>query len=190
LGPILRSLVRTSLLGVVAATIPLGFACSGGGPEKVDAGDWVAEVCDAAIDFENELQESAESLQVLAEGDPDEIKEAIDQFSNDAKETIDGFVKEVEAVGKPDIDGGDEGIEAIRDHADDEKKAIDDFRDDVNDLDIDDEDDFRDEVVEILSEGPDLDLRERLEDIEADEVDQLVESIDADSDCSAALFSS
>jgi hypothetical protein len=101
----LRSLVRTSLLGVVAATIPLGFACSGGGPEKVDAGDWVAEVCDAAIDFENELQESAESLQVLAEGDPDEIKEAIDQFSNDAKETIDGFVKEVEAVGKPDIMG-------------------------------------------------------------------------------------
>src|SRR5687767_2898396 len=87
-GLFLRSLVRTSLLGVVAATIPLGFACSGGGPEKVDAGDWVAEVCGAAIDFEAELQESAESLQVLTEGDPDDIKHAIDQFSNDAKETI------------------------------------------------------------------------------------------------------
>ena len=190
MGPILRSLVRTSLLGVVAAAIPLAFACSGGGPKKVDSGVWVADVCDAAIDFEDELEESAESLQVLAEGDPDDIKEAIDQFSSDAREAIDGFVNEIDDIGQPDIDGGDQVIEAIRDHADDEKRAIDDFRDDVNDLDIEDEDDFRDEVVEILSDGRDLDLRARLQEIDEDEVDQLVESIDADSDCSAALFSS
>jgi len=190
MGANVRFSVRTSLLDVIAATIPLSFACGGDNLDKVDADDWVADICDAADDFNDDLERSAERLQVLGEGDPDDIKEAIDKFANDAKEAIDGFVKQVQDIGQPDIDGGGKVVQAIRNHARDEQRAIDDFRDEVNDLDIDDEDDFRDEVVKILSEGPDLDLRDRLEDIDEDEVDDLMGEIDEDSQCSAALFSS
>ena len=186
----MRFSIRTSLLGVIAAALPLSVACGGDSIETIDADDWVADVCDAALDFEDDLANAGEGLDVLEDGDPDEIKDAIDEFTDEANETIDKFVKEIEGVGQPDIDGGRDVIDAIRDHADDEKGAIDDFRDDVNDLDDEDEDDFRDDVIDLLDDTEEFDLRDRLEDINENDVDDLIDDIDADSACSSALFSS
>ncbi|MBK6318640.1 MAG: hypothetical protein IPF51_07665 [Dehalococcoidia bacterium] len=45
--------VRSGAFAAIAAVSALGFACGGGGSlEKVDAEDWVADVCDKAIDFD------------------------------------------------------------------------------------------------------------------------------------------
>lgn len=174
----------------MATALPLSVACGGSSPEKIDADDWVADVCDAALDFEDDLAQSGEGLDVLEDGDPDEINDAIDEFADEVNGTIDDFVKEVEEIGQPDIEGGDKVIRAFRDHAKDQKGSISRFRDDVKELDDDDEDDFRDDVIELLDDTEDFDLRERLEDIDENDVDDLIDEIDADSQCSSALFNS
>ncbi|MBK7725729.1 MAG: hypothetical protein IPI33_10980 [Dehalococcoidia bacterium] len=117
--------VRSGAFVAIAAVSALGFACGGGGSlEKVDAEDWVADVCDKAIDFD---EASSDAIQPLAEADEDdagELKDAIDDLVKDMTKAIDVFVEDIEDVGQPDIDGGDKVIAAIRDHAKDEKKAL------------------------------------------------------------------
>ena len=180
---------RLGLVAIAAAVLPFA-ACGGSDLEKVDAEDWVADVCDRALDFDDDLNDAAADLAVIEDGDPDEIKDAIDAFVDDASDIIDEFVKDIEDIGQPDIEGGDQVIKAIRAHAKDEKDQLTKFKDEVNDLDDDDEDDFRDDVISVLEDTEDLDLRDRFEDIDERDVDDLIDEIDADSDCSSALFSS
>ena len=61
---------RTFVLGAVLAITPvLGGACGGSSLEKVDADDWVADVCDAALDFQDDFLDAAGGLDVVEDGD-------------------------------------------------------------------------------------------------------------------------
>jgi len=187
--------VRLLLRGGFALTLPaLAVAlasCGGDSPEKVDAEDWVADVCDRAADFEEEFIDAGEPLNDIDDrSDPDEIKDAIDQFVEDASDIIDAFIKDVEEIGEPDIDGGSDVLKAMKEHADERKDILARFRDDVNDLDDDDEDDFRDGVFDLLDDVDDPDFRDRLEDIDERDVDDLIDMIDEDPACAGTLFSS
>lgn len=188
----MRLLLRSGLAFAGLSSAALLFASCGGGDslEKVDADDWVQDVCDEAVDFEEDFSRAGEDLSVVNEGDPEEIKDGIDEFVDSATSLIDEFVEAVEEVGEPDIDGGGDVIQAIRDHADDQKGSLTDFRDDVNDLDDDDEEDFRDDVLDLLDESEQFDLRDRLEDLDERDVDDLVDAIDEDPACSATMFNS
>jgi hypothetical protein len=182
---------RTALAfaGLSSAALLLA-SCSGDSLEKVDEDEWVQEVCDEAVDFERAFSRAGEDLSVVNDGDPDEIKDGIDEFVEAATSLIDDFVDAIEEVGEPDIDGGGDVIAAIRDHADDQKGALTTFRDDVNDLDDDDDDDFRDDVLDLLDDSEQFDLRDRFEDIDERDVDDLTDAIDEDPACSATMFNS
>ncbi len=184
--------IRPRFLGVGAflTTIPfiLG-ACGGDSLEKVDVDDWVADVCDAAIDFEEEFLDAASALDVIEDGDPGEIKDGVAKFTRDGAKAIDQFVKDVDDIGQPDIDGGAEVIKAFRGHAKAQKAILQKFKKDVGKLDDGDDDDFRDEVFETLDDIDDPDFREELEDINENDVDDLIDEIDSDSDCASVLFS-
>lgn len=181
---------RTFVFGAVIAATPLfGLACGGGDSlEKVDEDDWVADVCDVALDFQDDFLEAAGGLDVIEDGDPDEIKDAVDEFVTDGNKSIDRFVKNVEKAGQPDINGGDKVIKAFRDHAKERKDILSGFKKDVNKLDDKDDEDFRDGVFDLLDNLDDPDFRDRLDDINKNDVDDLVDAIDEDSDCSAVLF--
>lgn len=180
---------RLGLIAFAAATLPLTACGGGGGADKVDVEDWVADVCDRAIDFDDDLLAAADDLSVIEDGDPDEIKDAIDTFADDASDLMDDFIKDVEKIGQPDIDGGADVLKAFKQHAADEKKQISKLKKDVKDINERNEDDFRDEVISLFEDIEDLNLRDKLEDIGERDVDDLIDMIDDDSDCAAALFS-
>jgi hypothetical protein len=178
-------------MAAIASSLALLLsACGGDSLEKVDADDWVADVCDRATDFDEDFAEAGEELDVIEDGDPDEIKDAVGQFVDDANEIVDAFVKDIEEVGQPDIDGGADVIKAIKAHADERKDIFNDFKNDVDDLDDDDDDDFREEVFELLDDAENPDLRDRFEDIDQNDVDDLTDQIDAEDGCGTILFSS
>lgn len=180
---------RAFVLGAVLAITPvLGGACGGSSLEKVDADDWVADVCDAALDFQDDFLDAAGGLDVIEDGDPDEIKDAVDEWVDEGSDAIDAFVKDVEDVGQPDIDGGADVIKAFRAHAKKQKEILADFKKDVNKLDDDDDEDFRDGVFDILDDVEDPDFREELEDIDENDVDDLIDQIDDEPDCASVLF--
>lgn len=181
---------RTFVFGAVIAAAPLFSAsCGGGGGlEKVDADDWVADVCDVALDFEDDFLEASDGLAVLEDGDPDEIKDAIDEFVKDGSKAIDAFVKDIEKAGQPDIDGGGKVIKAVRDHAKERKNILADMKKDVHKLDDKDDEDFRNGVFDILDNLDDPDFRDKLEDIDENDVDDLIDSIDEEPGCSGVLF--
>ena len=190
MGDRVRLLLRTGLLAATAAFFALALsACGGDSLEKVDADDWVADVCDRAIDFDDDFANAGGELDVIEDGDPGEIKDAIDQFVEEAQDIIDEFVKDIEEIGQPDIEGGSDVIKAIRDHAKERKDIFSDFKNDVDDLDDDDEDDFRDEVFELLDDAENPDLRDRFDDINENDVDDLADAID-DEGCGSILFNS
>ena len=188
----MRLQIRSGVALVGLSSVTLLLASCGGGDslEKVDADDWVQDVCDEAVDFDEDFARAGRDLDVIEDGDPDEIKDAIDEFVDEATSLIDDFVEAIEEVGEPDIDGGGDVIKAIRDHAKDQKGSLTGFRDDVNDLDDKDEDDFRDDIFDLLDDTEEFDLRERLEDIDERDVDDLIDSIDEDPACSATMFNS
>lgn len=183
---------RRSLAIGSLCLLPVVFGACGGGSslEKVDADDWVADVCDAAIDFQEDFLDAASVLDVVEDGDPDEIKDAVAEWTKDGAKIVDKFVEEVEDVGQPDIDGGAEVIKAFRAHAKAQKAILEKFKKDVNKLDDDDDDDFRDGVFETLDDIDDPDFREELEDIDENDVDDLIDEIDDDAECASVLFDS
>lgn len=180
---------RMLALGTIFLIPAVVVGCGGGSDlEKVDVEDWVADVCDAAIDFDDDFFDSASALDVLEDGDPDEIKDGIEEFKTDGSKAIDAFVKDVEKAGQPDIDGGAEVIKVFQAHAKKQKSILEKFQKDVNKLDDDDDDDFRDDVLDALDDIEDPDFREELEDIDEKDVDDLIDLIDDDSECSSILF--
>ena len=187
----MRRFYRAGMFAGVSLLSGVFFACGGDSLEKVDAEDWVEDVCDEAADFDVDLSDAAgDFFEVVDEGDPDEIKDAAGEFEDATEETIDAFVKAIEEVGEPDIEGGSDVIKAIRAHANERKEAFADFRGDIDDIDEDDDEDFRDAVFDLLDDFEDTDLRDRLEDIDENDVDDLIDEIDATDDCGLVMFSS
>jgi hypothetical protein len=187
----MRLYLRSGLIAGVASLAAVLGSCGGSDLEKVDADDWVADVCDEALDFEEDFFDlGADFQEALEDGDPGEIKEALGDFEDGAGDLIDEFVDAIEEVGEPDIDGGGDVIKAIREHADARKDFISDIRGEIDDLDDDDEDDFRDEAEEIFADADPPDLRDRLEDIDEGDVDDLIDQIDDEPGCGAVMFNS
>jgi len=181
---------RSGAFAAIAAVASLGFACGGGDSlEKVDAEDWVADVCEKARDFDDATSEAVEPLADADEDDSAELKDAIDEMVTGMNKAIDTLIEDVEDVGQPDIEGGDKVIQAFRDHAKEQKEILEDFQSDVNKLDEDD-DDFADQLFDVLTDVDETDLRDELEDINENDVDDLIDLIDEDEECAAILFNS
>ena len=177
----------------LAAALPLALfasACGGSSSsdKKVDADDWVADLCDIAIDFDKAGDEAGEEFRDADLADTKEAKEAFAKSLDAQEEAVDEFRSEFKKLGQPDIEDGDKVVEAFEQHFDDN----DDFTSKLADAvaDIDEGDDFVEEFTAIIDDNTEPDFRETLGDVagDGDDVQALIAEIEDDADCAEVIF--
>lgn len=180
-----------ALVGLVAlAATPFAQACGGDDPEPIDADEWTEELCSTVIDSVEEVQDLAEGFEGIDFDDGDEALERVLEVTDDIIDEYETLRANLEEIGEPDIEGGPEVVDATLAHADEVVDRGQDFREEVEDLDPDDssfEDDLAEEFGDLESGG----FREELEELEEDfdDVGEIIEAIDEDEECRAAVFS-
>ena len=189
----MRTGVRFGMFALFMALPALAIGCGGDdddvNKQKVEVEDWVADMCQKAQAFDDAQTEAVQPLIEADETDSKELKSAIDSLVRAAGFAADDFVRDVERIGVPDIDGGDKVLAAFRQHQKDEQKILDKFQSDVNKIDQDDKD-YADQVFNILDDVESNDLRDSLEEIDERDVDHLIDLIDENEDCSFIVFDS
>lgn len=177
-------------LGLLLTALPLSsllFAC-GGGDKKVELDQWVSDLCDAAADFQKASDKAGEEF---LDADLENTKEAKKAFAESLKEQKDAqkdFRGAFDKIGQPDIDGGDKVVKAFKEQF----EANDELTDDVEKAvkDIDDDDDFLGAFLDISEDFDEPDFRAALADLaeDSDDVQDLIDAIDDDEDCSGTIF--
>lgn len=103
--------MRKALLVLVAA-LPFALlaGCGGdsGGADTVEPRAWAEDVCQSAADWLAENNASAAEVQQSAPPSPEEGRQVMSEFMADIVERGDQMMREVEAAGIPDIEGGAE----------------------------------------------------------------------------------
>lgn len=183
------TLARLGLL----ATLPLSsllFACGGGSDKKVDMEEWVADLCDAAADFDKASDKAGEAFLDADLEDTKEAKAAFKESVNDQKDAQKDFRSAFDKLGQPDIEDGDKVVKAFKERFDENDDQVADVAKAV--ADIDDKDDFLEEFLKVADDFDTPDFREKLSDLaeDSDDVQDLIDEIDADEDCSSVIFDS
>lgn len=182
---------RLVLLGAAIPLTSLVVACGGGGSDKkVALDDWVEDLCKIAIDFDEASDKAGEKFE---DADLDDTKDAKKAFAESIKEQKDAqkeFRSDFDKLGQPDIEDGDKVVDAFKDQFEENDKLTEDVEKAVKD--IDDDDDFIEEFMKIADDFDTPDFREKLDDLaeDNDEVQDLIDAIDEDPDCSSVIFDS
>lgn len=176
------------LVATLAILSTLAFAACGGGAKKVDAADWVDTVCDAAKDFQQDSDKAADKLFEIDTDDSAKAKKALLVLVDDTKEASDGFRKEFDKAGKPDLKSGDAVVKAFKEQFKEHDKNSAELKKRVEAIDV--KKDFQSQFVDIIEDAPDTDFRGRLEAVADDEDDaqEIIELIDDDPECADVLF--
>ncbi|MCC7366529.1 MAG: hypothetical protein IT303_19380 [Dehalococcoidia bacterium] len=199
----LRTPVLAGAAFAIAASSLLAACGGGGGDDDEDSGsnndrnnsssdaleleEWVNEVCDLAADFEDRVADvDAGFDEIDPEGDdaPDEFIALVEEGDELSEERFEEFLD----IGEPDIRGGDDVIAEFEAHQEANQDAIDELLEILEGLDAGP--DFEDDLFAALADLPRDSLRDRLEDLAADEdeVQDLLDLIDEDTDCANSLF--
>jgi uncharacterized phage infection (PIP) family protein YhgE len=124
---------RLRLIGLVFVTAALGLIAAGcGSKDQPSTAEWVDGVCAAMVTWTNSLKSSAQSLQGgnLSE---DSLKGAVD----DVTEATDTLESDLEDLGKPESDSGQqakEEIDQLSDQLSEGANSIENAADDVSGL--------------------------------------------------------
>ena len=172
--------------------IPLGLialaGCGGGGGsnKKVDVEDWVQDACDLAVDNDEKTTDIFSNLSevdLADDGARDEVVSALEDAEDEFKNLQDDFGD----IGVPDIEGGTEVRDAFREYLEENEQIAKDLVEEVKKL--DDGRDFEDDLTDVFDEvDSEPDLRDKLEDINERDVDDLINMIEDDPECSSILF--
>jgi hypothetical protein len=185
----LTKLARAGLLTALPLSV-LMFGCGGRSADKVAADDWVAKLCDDATTFNTASDKAGEDFSNV---DLTNTKDAKAAFKTSLDAQLDAqkdFRASFDKLGQPDIEDGDKVVDAFVA----EFKANDKVTEDVGKAvaDIDDKADFLDEFLKIADNFDTPDFRDRLSPLAEgnDDVQALIDKIDADQDCSSVIFDS
>ncbi|MBE7520282.1 MAG: hypothetical protein HS107_13670 [Thermoflexaceae bacterium] len=164
-------------------------ACDGGGAKSVDAEDWVADVCERFIEFDEDGEEIAGEFFDIDFDDPEEAKKGVLAFLADTKKAFDRLEADFEKLGQPGIDGGSAVTEAFLANFKSVEKDIDSAIKKIKALDTD-TDDFEADVMEVFDGIEDVNFRDVLEKLadKKDDVWEIVDLIDEDPECAAVIF--
>jgi hypothetical protein len=91
---------------------------------------------------------------------------------------------EVEGLGHPDLDDGEEIREVLLDNLETSRKNVQDTIDALEDI---DDDDFADEFADVFLDVDDPDLKEALEDVGRDG-EEIIELIEDNAECEPIVF--
>lgn len=163
-----------ALLGSLVA--PLLLAC-GGGTKKVDAEEWAADFCGATQDFvaaDDDLEAEFDKIDF----DDDKAMDEFVALLKDRQKAFEEFQDEVDGLGQPDIDAGEDVVKTV-------KEALDDYRDYMEKVIgiVEDENDLFDALDAASEEEEPEGVRERLAALEDNDVDDLIDAMDEEDDC-------
>lgn len=180
--------LRPFLLILMLPLASLAFACSSSSAKKVDADDWVDNLCDIAADFSDASDKAGAALDDADLTDTKAAKKAFAESLNDQKDAQKDFRSDFDKLGQPDIQDGDKVLKAFHEQFDANTKATDGIGKAV--AKINNDNDFLSEFLDLADEFNPPEFREKLEDLadDSDDVQDLIDSIDADPDCSDTIF--
>jgi predicted RNase H-like HicB family nuclease len=178
--------LRSKTIPLIAVSALLVTACGGDddGDDKVAVGDYASDICTAFTDWSGSIRDRQGELEQGLDPDatPQEGKDALETFLDDAVDASDTLVEDVEAAGTPDTENGEDVAEALQSAAEDARGKLEQAREDLDDLPTDSPeafstaaDDFGDEVRTAL-EG----VGDGIEEIDTPELDK---AIDEESAC-------
>jgi hypothetical protein len=146
--------MRRSFAGLVLVSLSLLAACSNGDPAPPEQGtpaeapteatapaDYVAGLCAAVVSFQTDLEAENASLQESISGDepdPADLKAALESFLAALSDRSQRLVDEVDALGTPDVDNGEDVRSALTSAIEQVVTLFDEARSDIAALATDD----------------------------------------------------
>ena len=177
-----------SFSGITLSALALS-ACGGGDPKPVDAKDWVSDFCDAAKDYQSSSDDLGDDF-IDIEFDKKGAKDSVVKVFGKLQKEQDKFQKAADKAGTPDLDSGKEIKKAVgrefKERSDSLKKVVDEIKK------LDEGRRFEQKVGEALTAREEGDFRGKLDKLASKrttkDAQDVIDLIDADSDCSAVLF--
>ncbi|MBE7520283.1 MAG: hypothetical protein HS107_13675 [Thermoflexaceae bacterium] len=179
-----------ALATTALALVPVLSGCGGGSVKGVDSEDWVADVCDRFIEFEDAGIELGDKFMEVDFSEPEDAKKKLLALFNEMKKEFDSLEADFKKMGKPDIESGSEVREAFLANFDVNRKDLEGAIKGIKALDTDSKD-IEGDVIEIFEDIEDENFRDVLEKLadKKDDVWEIVDLIDEDPDCAAVIFS-
>lgn len=182
------SVARAALLAAVLPSTILS-ACGGDDEERIAADVWVRSLCIAAGRFDRASDAAGEPFIRVANQTPEDtasLKDAFAEAIDEQKAAQRRFREEFESLGKPDVDAADAVIKAFREQFEENDRRTDNVARQI--AAIDDNADFFAAFEELEFDDPKF--RAKLEPLAApgNGVDDIVDAIDANSECAAVIF--
>jgi hypothetical protein len=125
------------LIAVMALFIPAcGDDDDDGGGESVAVGEYASDICTAFFGWRDAIQEGQTDLASSLESDaaPQEGKDALQGFLDNAVAASDQLIEDVEAAGTPDTENGEEAADVLQTAAEQARDRLADAQADVGDL--------------------------------------------------------
>jgi hypothetical protein len=184
--------MKSRFLLAVPVLLSLALAgCFGGDTRKVDAEDWVDDICDATDDLADAEADAADDYSAVftdaADDEGEDVRDALLSYIDDYRDAIDEFEQALDDAGEPDVRDGGKVVDAVRQFIADEREGLDDAEEDVKDLDEEDEELIL-AVDDVYFDIDFADLLELLEDSDARDGDDIIELIDENEECASYLF--
>jgi hypothetical protein len=177
--------LRSKTIALFAAAALAVSACGDDdGGDKVGVGDFANDICTAFTDWTEAIQARQSELQSGLDpgASPQEGKEALQGFLDDAVEASEQLVEDVDGAGTPDIDNGEEAADALQGAAENARDKLEEAQENAEELPTDTPeafkqaaDDFGNEVRSAL-QG----VGDGLEEIDTPDLDK---AIDEESAC-------
>lgn len=185
-------MLRRLSVSIVAVVILTASACGGGEDvEKVDADDWVADICDAVDDL-NEVENAGMAdleeaySDAYYEEDGDLYRDAVVKYTRDYGKALDRFARDAEDAGEPDVEGGEEIAAAVQDYVKKEQRAFERVSREVKAL-KQTGDDLTEAVDAVVWDVEFTDLSELIDDTDSRDAEDIIDLI-YDEGCSEFLF--
>ena len=124
------------LLALLALFISACGDDDDGGGGSADVGDYASDICTAFTDWTKAIQDRQTELQegLQPGASPQEGKDALEGFLDDAVTASDQLVEDVEAAGTPDTDNGEEAADALQQAATEARDKLAEAQENVADL--------------------------------------------------------
>lgn len=179
-------MLRSKTILLVAVLALFIAACGDdddGGGESVAAGDYASDVCAAFFSWRDAIQEGQTELgsTLAPDAEPQEGKDALQGFLDNAVEASDQLIEDVDAAGTPDAENGEEAADVLQSAAEQAKDRLEDAQADVADLPTDSPQAFSEAAAQF---GSDVQAAlsatgEGLEDVDSPELDKAFDEEEA-----------
>ncbi len=180
-------MLRSTTIPLIAVMALFISACGDddddGGGDSVAVGEYASDICTAFFGWRDAIQDGQTELQssLAPDAAPQEGKDALQGFLDNAVAASDQLIEDVEGAGTPDTENGEEAADVLQTAAERARDQLEDAQADVADLPTDSPEAFTEAAEQF---GSDVEAAlgaagEGLEDVDAPELDQAFDEEEA-----------